>query len=109
MPPEPQHSVEAGPSSKALPSARPKLRPKSVISAVKLLTADTPEGRVNVAMLGSYLRRTDPAFSPQTHGHSGLLSMLKTYDLLSVRQEAGGHWTVTLSSRPEVPDGSTAL
>lgn len=108
MPPEPPQPVEAGTSSKTVSAGKPKQRPKSVVSAVKLLAADTPDGRVHVAMLGSYLRRTDPAFSPQTHGHSGLLSMLKTYDLLSVRQEAGGHWTVTLSSRNEVPETATA-
>lgn len=78
--------------------AKPKLRPKTVVNAVKLLAADTPDGRVHVGMLGSYLRRTDPAFSPQTYGHSGLVSMLKTYDLLGLRQETGGHWTVGLAT-----------
>lgn len=77
---------------------KPKLRPKSVVDAVKLLAADTPDGRVHIGTLGSYLRRSDPAFSPQTHGHSGLVSMLKTYDLPSLRQELGGHWTVTLTT-----------
>ena len=78
--------------------AKAKLRPKTVVNAVQLLAADTPDGRVHVGGLGSYLRRTDPAFSPQTYGHSGLVSMLKTYDLLSLRQEAGGHWTVALAA-----------
>ncbi|ALV08372.1 NYN domain-containing protein [Roseateles depolymerans] len=108
MPSEAPQPVEAGTLSKAPPTAKPKMRPKSVVSAVKLLAADSPDGRVHVGLLGSYLRRTDPAFSPQTHGHSGLVSMLKTYDLLSVRQEMGGHWTVTLSSRNEVPEAATA-
>jgi uncharacterized protein (TIGR00288 family) len=83
-----------------------KLRPKSVVSAVKLLAADTPDGRVHVGMLGSYLRRTDPAFSPQTYGHSGLVSMLKTYDLLTLRQETGGHWTVGLAPASKEGEGS---
>lgn len=83
--------------SKAAPAAKSKQRPKSVVNAVKLMAAETPDGRVHVAPLGSYLRRTDPAFSPQNYGHSGLLSMLKTYDLLSLRQEAGGGWTVALA------------
>lgn len=73
------------------PSPKPKLRPESVVSAVGLLAADTSDGRVHVGALGSYLRRTDPTFSPQTFGHSGLISMLKTYDLLALRQKVGGH------------------
>lgn len=108
MPPEPSQPIDSGASSKTASAGKLKQRPKSIVSAVKLLAADTSDGRVHVGALGSYLRRTDPAFSPQTHGHSGLLSTLKTYDLLSVRQEPGGHWTVTLSSRNEVPETATA-
>ncbi|MBL8275904.1 MAG: NYN domain-containing protein [Pelomonas sp.] len=101
-PAEPAQAADATPSPvKPATAPKAKLRPKSVVSAVKLLAADTPDGRVHVGTLGSYLRRTDPAFSPQTHGHSGLVSMLKTYDLLSLRQEPGGHWTVALVARPE--------
>ncbi|OWQ48495.1 hypothetical protein CDL60_00910 [Roseateles noduli] len=80
------------------PPAKPKQRPKALVNAVKLMAADTSDGRVHVGTLGSYLRRTDPGFSPQTFGHSGLVSMLKTYDLLNVRQEPGGHWTVALAA-----------
>lgn len=91
---------------------RPKLRPRSLVSAVQLLAADTSEGRVHLGTLGSYLRRADPAFSPQTYGHSGLLSMLKTYDLLNLKQEQGGHWTVSLAqfrdAKPNAADGSDA-
>jgi uncharacterized protein (TIGR00288 family) len=98
-PPEPVASAEpAATLTGAPPVAKAKLRPKTVVNAVQLLAADTPDGRVHVGGLGSYLRRTDPAFSPQTYGHSGLVSMLKTYDLLSLRQEAGGHWTVALAA-----------
>ncbi len=89
---------------KTPPVAKQKLRPKAVVGAVRLLASGTPDGRVHVGMLGSYLRRTDPAFSPQTYGHSGLVSMLKTYDLLNLRQEVGGHWTVALAST----EGGTA-
>ncbi|HEV6966168.1 NYN domain-containing protein [Roseateles sp.] len=103
-PADPPPVADAAPSQAkpaAVPKSKPRQRPKSVVNAVRLLAADTADGRVAVAALGSYLRRTDPAFSPQTHGHSGLLSMLKTYDLLSLRQEAGGHWTVALAARAE--------
>ncbi|QHE84522.1 NYN domain-containing protein [Hydrogenophaga sp. BPS33] len=74
----------------------PKLRPRFVVEAVTLLAADSPEGKVSIGGLGSYLKRADPSFSPKKYGHSGLLDMLKTYDLLKAQQEPGGHWTVQL-------------
>ena len=51
----------------------------------------------SLGLLGQYLKRTDPAFSPKTYGHSGLLDMIRTYDLLASQQEAGGQWTVGLA------------
>lgn len=90
--PEPNKAEVAKPA--------PKLRPLFVVDAVSLLTADTAEGKVTVSALGSYLKRTDPAFSPQTYGHSGLLDMIKTYDLLAATQEPGGHWSVRLTPKP---------
>jgi uncharacterized protein (TIGR00288 family) len=78
-----------------------KSRPMSVVDAVTLLTSDTSEGKVNLGALGSYLRRADPAFSPKTFGHSGLLDMVKTYDLLSVKKEEGGSWSVSLAPKAE--------
>lgn len=79
----------------------PKLRPRFVVEAVTLLAGDTAEGKVGLGSLGQYLKRTDPAFSPKTYGHSGLLDMVKTYDLLSVQHEAAGHWSVMLTARPD--------
>ena len=76
-----------------------KQRPLSVVKAVALLASDTPEGKVNLSALGNYLRRTDPSFTPDTYGHSGLLDMLRTYDLLQLCQETGGHWTVKLNQQ----------
>lgn len=78
-----------------------KLRPRFVVEAVNMLAADSPEGKVAVSALGSYLKRTDPAFSPHTYGHSGLLDMIKTYDLLAAQQEQGGHWSVRLAPSKE--------
>ncbi|MBK8016315.1 MAG: NYN domain-containing protein [Betaproteobacteria bacterium] len=97
-PPSPLLAEASPPSAKGQSAARPRLRPKSVVSAVRLLAADSPDGRVHVGGLGPYLRRTDPSFSPQTYGHAGLVSMLKTYDLLDLRQEPGGHWTVAVAA-----------
>ena len=73
--------------------AQAKQRPMSVVRAVALLAGESPEGKVNLSALGSYIRRTDSSFSPSQYGHSGLLDMLRTYDLLKLAQEEGGHWT----------------
>jgi uncharacterized protein (TIGR00288 family) len=79
----------------------PKRRPKFLIDAVALLTSATPEGKVHLGALGQYLKRTDPGFSPTVHGHSGLLDMIKTYDLLALTKEQGGHYTVRLRTAAE--------
>ena len=84
-----------------------KRHPMFVVEAVKLLASDTSEGKVHLGSLGQYLKRTDPAFSPQTFGHSGLLDMLRTYDLLAVQQEAGGHWTVRPLPQTESTDAAS--
>ncbi len=75
-----------------------KRRPKFVVEAVSLLASDTSEGRVGLGALGQYLKRTDPSFSPTIYGHSGLLNMLKTYDLLVLKKAEGGHYTVGLNT-----------
>ena len=74
-----------------------KHRPKFVVDAVKMLAADTVEGKVQLGPLGTYLRRTYPSFSPQVYGHSGLLDMLSTYDLLTLEHVAKGPWLVRLA------------
>lgn len=84
-----------------LPKPAIKRRPLFVVEAVTLLAADTPEGKVGLGPLGQYLKRTDPAFSPKVYGHSGLLDMVVTYDLLKTQQEEGGHWTVRLATKDE--------
>jgi len=76
-----------------------KRRPKFLIDAVCLLAGDASEGKVSLGQLGSYLKRTDPAFSPQIYGHSGLLDMVRTYDLLMAHQEPGNHWSVKLAPK----------
>lgn len=83
------------------PKPAVKRRPRFLIDAVSLLVSDTSEGKVGLGALGQYLKRTNPAFSPQTYGHSGLLNMVKTYDLLAARPEEGGHWSVSLVPKAE--------
>ena len=85
-----------------------KRRPKFVIDAVTLLTSDTSEGKVSLGQLGQYLKRMDPGFSPNTYGHSGLLNMIKTYDLLITEQEKGGHCSVSLKTKPESGESDDA-
>ena len=85
-----QHKLDA-------PKPVTKRRPRFIVEAVTLLAADTPEGKVGLSALGQYLKRTDPAFSPKLYGHSGLLDMARTYDLLTQKQEIGGHWSVSLA------------
>lgn len=82
-----------------------KRRPLFVVDAVSLLAGATSEGKVTLSALGMYLKRTDPAFSPSTYGHSGLLDMVKTYDLLLPCKEEGGHWTVSLAARDAPLEG----
>lgn len=77
-------------------------RPRFVVDAVELLAGAMPDGKVTLSALGIYLRRTDPAFSAQAYGHSGLLNMLKTYDLLLLKQEEGGHWSVSPKPQGQV-------
>lgn len=90
---------ENGASAKSGDAARSsvKQRPMLVVKAVAMLAGDTPEGKVDLSALGNYLRRTDPSFTPKVYGHSGLLDMLRTYDLLQLNQEVGGHWAVKLN------------
>ncbi len=94
------------------PKPAAKRRPKFIVDAVNLLASDTAEGKVHLGGLGQYLKRTDPSFSPQIYGHSGLLDMLRTYDLLTVQQEPGGHWSVRLNPKADsndTADGETPV
>lgn len=95
-----------------LPKPAVKRRPRFIVDAVTLLASDTSEGKIGMGHLGQYLKRTDPAFSPKLYGHSGLLDMVKTYDLLRSEQEVGGHWSVSLAPKSEPIDlhsGESAL
>lgn len=89
--------VNSASAAKGADSAKPgKQRPMFIVRAVAEMTGDSPEGKVTLSGLGNYLRRTDPGFTPDAYGYSGLLEMLRTYDLLQLTQEPGNHWTVKL-------------
>jgi uncharacterized protein (TIGR00288 family) len=79
------------------PTAAAKGRPKFIVDAVRLLTRDSSVGKVTLAILGQYLKRTDPGFTPTAYGYSGLLEMTKNYDLLVLKKEDGGHYTAKLN------------
>lgn len=74
--------------------SKPQQRPIFVVKAVDLLANESSDDKVHLGQLGQYLKRTDPAFSPKAYGHTGLLEMLKTYDLLAVQKEDAGGWSV---------------
>lgn len=74
-----------------------KRRPRFVIEAVSLLASASSGGQVDLGGLGQYLKRTDPSFTPAAYGHSGLLDMLRTYDLLVLTKAEKGHHTVELA------------
>jgi hypothetical protein len=84
-----------------------KRRPKFVVDAVSLLASGATEGKVTAGLLGAYLKRTDPAFSPSVYGHSGLVDMIKTYDLLTAVMEPGGHWMIGIAAKEGQPELST--
>ncbi|MDR2031252.1 MAG: NYN domain-containing protein [Azoarcus sp.] len=100
-PPPKANGKAATVSSRASKTLDTKGRPLSVVKAVSQLVSEpASEGKVSLAMLGQYLKRTNSEFSPKNHGHASLLNMIKTYDLLAVKQEGGGHW-VSLAVKAE--------
>ncbi len=110
-PPEPAASnVDAKsadkPTPAPVPKPAPKKRPKTILSAVSLLAADTPDGRVGLGALGQYLKRTDPGFSPKAFGHNALSDMVRAYPELAVTVENGSGYWVSLKPKPEVPPTS---
>lgn len=90
----PEPAIPSTPSRPKAESPVVKRRPRFVAEAVALLASDTSEGKVHLGTLGQYLRRTNPEFSPGAFGYTGLLEMLKAYDLVSLKKEEGGHYTV---------------
>jgi len=94
-PEKPAGDVSTTPAAKPLP----KHRPRFVLDAVKLLVSEASEGKVGLGALGQYLKRTNPAFTPNQYGHAGLLQMLKSYEQqLSLKQEPNGGWSVSLKT-----------
>jgi hypothetical protein len=51
----------------------------------------------------------DYRFTPTAYGHSGLLEMIKNYDLLLLKKEDGGHYTVKLNPMLEAGGSDSKL
>jgi len=95
-------AIEKAPAKAETPAVTPikpetskpagKRHPKFLSEAVALLAGDTSEGQVGLGALGQYLKRMDPAFSPKSFGHSGLLDMVQTYPNLLCGKVDGGYW-----------------
>lgn len=95
--PNHQHGAQSSTVTGQTGKTAIKRRPRFVADAVALLAGPTPDGQVHLSALGQYLKRTDPAFSPAVYGYSGLVDMLKAYDLLFLKKAEGGHYTVELA------------
>jgi uncharacterized protein (TIGR00288 family) len=110
--PEAESKGETARESAALPSPSKKQEEKGrsqfIVRAVsQLVSESSSEGKVSLGLLGQYLKRTDSGFSPKKYGHASLLNMVKTYSLLTVKQEGGGHW-VSLAAKAKVNSSSAA-
>jgi uncharacterized protein (TIGR00288 family) len=92
--------------AKSEPPKIVKRRPRALLAAVSLLAAESAEGRVGLGALGQYMRRTDPGFSPQQCGYTGLLDMVQNYPDLVTRHDNGGHW-VQPKPKADAPKGSS--
>jgi len=102
-----EHAPPAEACKQEMAPVTVKRRPRFVVDAVSLLASGATEGRINASLLGEYLKRTDPAFSPSAYGHSGLVDMIKTYDLLTSVMEPGGHWMVSIAAKEGEPEPSS--
>jgi len=91
--------------AKSEPPKVVKRRPRALLAAVSLLAAESAEGRVGLGAMGQYMRRTDPGFSPQQCGYTGLLDMVQNYPDLVTRLDNGGHW-VQPKPKADAPRGS---
>jgi predicted nuclease of predicted toxin-antitoxin system len=63
-----------------------------VATAVEIMSAQREEGRVGLGALGQFLKRTDPAFTPKTFGHSGWLALVKSDSRFFVFDKDGGSY-----------------
>lgn len=105
-PAEPQPGIAVNPPTEATkakaaaPVKAAQRKPLAfLVDAVQLLVGNTPEGKVALSPLGQYLKRTDPAFSPKTYGHSGLLNMVKNHPGLESVEESAGQWFVRMKPK----------
>jgi uncharacterized protein (TIGR00288 family) len=99
-----EKSATASSKTSKAPSAKEKECPFFVVEAVsQLVSQPSSEEIVSLGALGQYLKRIDPGFSPKNHGHASLLNMLKTCDLVTIKQENGTHWVKLTAKAKKTP------
>lgn len=90
--------AEATPQQKATsPTPAPKKSPEQVVEAVKAMSIDSVDGKVDLSGLGQYLKGLDGNFSPKRYGHASLHKLIATYPQLTLTKEARGQYSVSLS------------
>ncbi len=87
--------IPVAPAAKkpATPAAA-KQKPDLLVKAVRALGGIDPSSKVDLSALGQHLRKLHPGFTSKKYGHSTLLKMIKTYDVLRHTQDKAGAWTV---------------
>lgn len=81
----------------ATPAAA-KQKPDLLVKAVRALGGIDPSSKVGLSALGQHLRKAHPGFTSKKYGHSTLLKMIKTYDVLRHAQDKAGAWAVHVVS-----------
>jgi len=86
-------------SEKNKPAQSPvKTWPTFLSIAVREVVKSRNDSKVNLGALGKYLKSTYPHFSPKIYGHSKLVNMVKTCNLLTVHQCGKDYWVSLKSS-----------
>lgn len=99
VPIEAAHQLVPAPQVSAAPIG--KGQPRMVVDAVSFLARSTPDGKVGLPSLGTYLQQSKPGFSPKAYGHASLSKMLKSYQSLETSIDSDGQWTVALVRKPK--------
>lgn len=87
--------------TKAAPPPPPPPSNTLVGAAVAILAANSADGRVGLGVLGQYLKRTDPGFSPKAHGGSTLSDVVRNDPSLKLVADGGSLWVSPRSTAAE--------
>lgn len=87
-----EKSTPSKPAARRRTKAPPPPPSSLVGAAVAVLAANSADGRVGLGVLGQYLKRTDPGFSPKAHGHATLSEMVRNDPQLKLVADGGSLW-----------------